>query len=658
MKLKYNLKLLLYSMLSAGLTACTIETEFTNGNDSIMNGQNGLRLVIQTPFSAPVLTRAAAEPSENEIQDMSLYIFAKKDGAIEDTDDQYLLLKKTEGITFVSEGIPGTSGTKGSDGTLSYIEPIGPDMIGKEAKILLIANDKAESAEEGITTLDVFKQYAATAELTDRGSADIISGNVNGSDTPSPSGLVMGAVAYTGNTEGQNTTITMTPLGVQMKASFLRSVARIDLIHALPNMVLTGIEVLNASSKGYVFAQTEGVTSPDDAKLYTMLPTTHYTELLKHGISYQPKEEGESDDDVIAKNTLKQVFYLYEKQNSDDGYCLAVRLYYTLYINGKGKEGSIDVHFKKADSEGGEYVNTTRNTLYTIRMGNGQEARDINDITTLLAQDWNGDQSEVQIKEPFAPGNDKHNGIITDLAQAQIGDYYLSDGTLLRGIPLSEKEKKEITGIVFQTNPDRIGKAEQEKMNGTAHGLVMAVKETACDRWGNTSSVGFKETLNSCYNDIEGLNNYTKGLEQNNTDGTAFKAVYDFAQEVTAPSNSTGWFLPSIGQFWDMVSNLGGLDNQLENLKESQDESYTFTYENEGLEASFVQKKINARLEILGSNADIIPEYASADGSVCYVTSSPQSSSTPCALIFSSTAFSLNVASPPAKANIRPILAF
>ena len=50
--------------------------------------------------------------------------------------------------------------------------------------------------------------------------------------------------------------------------------------------------------------------------------------------------------------------------------------------------------------------------------------------------------------------------------------------------------------------------------------------------------------------------------------GTAESSTEQYA----APSNTTGWFLPSMGQWWDILSNLGGID-----LTSYQDKTDSFT---------------------------------------------------------------------------------
>lgn len=667
MKLNFNLKSSLCAlMLLAGMSACTSETEIlNNADDGQLSAQSGIHFVIQTPSSDAIVSRATqtvvGEDAENKIRKMSLYIFALNDNAA-DADENYTLLKKTEDIDLSSLG----------NGQLTYTEPITSDMIGKKVKMLLVANDKVTSATKGTTKLNDFKKSEATAVATSDGSADVISGDIfSGTNSSNATGLVMSAVAYSGDTEGQDEAVTLTPLGVDMKANFQRIVARIDLIHNIPNMTLKSVKVLNAASKGYLFKQ--GTTdAPTDATPVTLLPTS--ASGVK-GLAYQPKSGNETDAEVIAKNTLKHVFYLYEKTNNGDDNCVTVEISYTLKMGNWDKDGTVQVKFKKSQTDGSGYVNTARNTLYTIKMGDGKEATDVNNVTTLTVKDWDQEQ---ETDESFTPNEDTHSEVITDLTQAEIGDYYMSDGTLRKSnYKFMESEKSQVIGVVFQTYkaaPGRFGDAEKNALHDkgvdTPHGLVMAVKEAnngiGC-AWKNTADdekgLDNMAFLSDAYSDINGLSNYNKVKDNDESfsNHPAFKAILDF--EVLAPQSSTGWFLPSSGQWWDCVANLGKMDSYLSSKQsDSQNEYWNWYYAESGSDSNstyinkeqgYVQNQINSYLTLLGSNADQIKNSV-------YWSSSEHSSTLARYVAFDSKAFSIDCSggNKMLERYVRPVLAF
>ena len=672
MKLNFNFKQSLYALLlMTSFSGCTSETEFqTNAGGEELTSQSGIRFVIQTPSPDAIVSRATlpADAEESSVKSMSLYIFALNEDA-GDTDDNYTLLKKREGITFESTGVPGTSGSTGADGELSYTEPITADMIGRQVKMLLVANDKVADATENNTTLSAFKLSAASQVASDASSSDVISGNIFAKDNASATGLVMSAVAYQGETEGTGEAVVLTPLGVDMKADFERIVARIDLIHAIPNMTLTGVRILNASSKGYLFDQGTAATHTEAATI-SLTPTSGYTDKLSAGITYNI-----DDQDHNGENVLKHMFYLYEQGNSSDK-CVTVEISYKLKMGNWIKPGKLNVEFKKSDAEGGEYVNTVRNTLYTIQMGDGKEATDVNNVTTIKVLDWN---LENEIEEPFTPDEDSHSEIITDPAKAEIGDFYMADGTLRKSdYKFMESEKSQVIGVVFQTYanaPDRFGEAEKQALSEKGvdipHGLVMAVKEAnngdPC-AWKNaeTDNTELMEiaTLKDAYEDISGFANYKALMSSDGefADYPAFKAVVDFDKQMKTPEKSTGWFLPSIGQWWDIVANLGLLKTEMVNQQTDAVNFYWFwryegssgsesnsTYINK--DKSYVQSNINTSLIFLGIHADKFNVGA-------YWTSSQYSNNGARHVSFSTTYFDMNATGKTKENYVRPILAF
>ena len=166
----------------------------------------------------------------------------------------------------------------------------------------------------------------------------------------------------------------------------------------------------------------------------------------------------------------------------------------------------------------------------------------------------------------------------------KIGDYFYSDGTWSDGglrkiyfdgsiamdtykpAPLRDKT---VVGIVFQTDKSRIGKKEKEKLGGESntHGLVMAVKNANASEtviWRNESR--YLDLLNDCvsksdnYYDISGYGNCEsiRSLEGNFDNYPALKAVDDYNTTCPVPATTTGWYLPSSGQWWDILQNLGG----------------------------------------------------------------------------------------------------
>ena len=181
-------------------------------------------------------------------------------------------------------------------------------------------------------------------------------------------------------------------------------------------------------------------------------------------------------------------------------------------------------------------------------------------------------------------------------ANAQVGDFYCknkkNEGYLIPGdASLTTEQQKACIGIVYSTDVSRIGTAAKQALTkkgvNTPHGLVMALTNASegC-RWGeygkDETSGGadgepFKantDQLQKQYNNVDGYAEThwiidTYGRDGNTALKNTYTAFYHASRYGTAksstgkyyaPSKTTGWFIPSMGQWWDILSNLGKID--------------------------------------------------------------------------------------------------
>lgn len=604
--------------LAASVTACS--SELDNAGTETANQEavaQGIRLRIQTPTpdKTQMAARAAretvaAEATESKVYSLSLYIFGlntqETDAASAD-DENFVLLRKHEDITFTGAGEPGKTGTDTGSGSLSYTEPISSDLLGKQVKVLLVANDKAAGAQEQSTTLKEFKMMKASGILSEGGSSDLISGNICAADAPTPTGIPMTATASDQADQSSAQLVTLTPLGIDMQATLERIVARVDVVQNTPNMTIHAIRMINVPARGYLFAQSRA-EAPADASPVSIRSNSCYDSDADFGY------------DNSGNNTRKQMFYLYEQNNSAQS-CTTLRIWYTLDMGYKQAEGSFDVPFKKSTSE---YVPTSRNTLYTVILGDGKEASDVNNIAVVKVNDWDA----VDIDNPFDPGHDAYNDVVKP-EDARIGDYYLADGTLRRSShKLTAQEKQQVVGVVFQTDPNRIGTAEKEALAqkgvSSPHGLVMCIKMVSKEKLVFAPKLddpipGMVLLPNGgsnaeAYKAIEGLKQYQafKAYQPDLTDFPAYAALEKFRSTFPAPEQSTGWYIPAIGNWWDIIRNLVGI-TQLDDMQnESDDESWWIYYDRDlhiqGDSDYYVSKKLNEILKKTSGQADLLSE--------------------------------------------------
>ena len=143
-----------------------------------------------------------------------------------------------------------------------------------------------------------------------------------------------------------------------------------------------------------------------------------------------------------------------------------------------------------------------------------------------------------------------------------IGDFLCSDGSVVAPSNIGNKTP---VAIVFSlvTSPT-------DQAHGWTHGYAMALKNvhssgttTGTYKWANSSSdvSDIPNTSSTTWQDrildMEGCRNTSYLNTTSYPAGYAAKTTY--ASQVTAPSNTSGWFLPSSGQWYYILVNLGGM---------------------------------------------------------------------------------------------------
>lgn len=175
------------------------------------------------------------------------------------------------------------------------------------------------------------------------------------------------------------------------------------------------------------------------------------------------------------------------------------------------------------------------------------------------------------------------NGGVTQepLAPAKVGDYYWSDGSWSTEYN-DNSGTKQVIGIVFSTDVSATDYAA-----GFTHGYVLALNDVSSSAkftWGASGETGMGVLNTTNYTALNGTAyagidaqayaimedydgySHTKYIVENKTlaDYPAFNAAYTtYEAAVNAPKsanagvkfNSSGWYLPSIGQQWKLCSN-------------------------------------------------------------------------------------------------------
>lgn len=203
----------------------------------------------------------------------------------------------------------------------------------------------------------------------------------------------------------------------------------------------------------------------------------------------------------------------------------------------------------------------------------------------------------------------------------KIGDYFYSDGTWSDGglvsidatgiNPVWVDQKpapvagKTVIGIVFQTMSDRIAPSDRDK--GFVHGYVIATQtahssEKLTTYWTEIPDFqGLKGVKlgSSWYNNVNGYDETMAVWEKfmgNPEQASAFDLILN--KFTPAPASTSGWFLPSTGQLWDMVANLCGGEVAIL-MKDWRTMDYDATYYCSGRVSYDVIARFNSVMELV-----------------------------------------------------------
>lgn len=177
------------------------------------------------------------------------------------------------------------------------------------------------------------------------------------------------------------------------------------------------------------------------------------------------------------------------------------------------------------------------------------------------------DDSEIRNWELGNGEGEDVGAIISTPDGAKVGDYFYADGTWSS---ILNSEKKCI-GIVFSTTP-----CQEDRDRGWRNGYVMALKDVEGNFSWTSNFSGYSNkhvegltsisNFRTAYSHLNGLDetDIVKGLSGNSfsEDFPAFYQAQNYGQdtEYAAPSKTSGWYLPSIGQWCAILENLGGAD--------------------------------------------------------------------------------------------------
>lgn len=212
-----------------------------------------------------------------------------------------------------------------------------------------------------------------------------------------------------------------------------------------------------------------------------------------------------------------------------------------------------------------------------------------------------------------------------DFAYEQ-GDFFLSDGSLVhRNDGLTPDELEKCIGVVYYMDGDesRFGTEELNAL-GTPHGYVLSLKNAGQTYWGNNnnlSAITDVTTIDECRSDVNGLHNTLQMMADYTSGSSCYATIKQYNEDVPTPSFCTEWFLPAMGQWFDLMTKLGGVDFDGVSYTSAWQDNTTFTADITTSNAAIVES-INSRLSAVGTdNYDAIV-YGHYNGTEYYFSSS------------------------------------
>ena len=214
--------------------------------------------------------------------------------------------------------------------------------------------------------------------------------------------------------------------------------------------------------------------------------------------------------------------------------------------------------------------------------------------------------------EPEVPGAGN-----VAVADTKVGDFLLNDGSFADAAALSaSSELRDMAvGIVaYKVQPDRksLYEADFADKLSDVHGIVLALSNasSSTEQWNTTDDqYGVDNTASNRQKAYGIVNGYTITQSvKDNSEYPAFQKAAAYAPSLTEDylSGTTGWFLPSYGQWVDVIgaNGLGSAYNNGSEYVEAIDVSAFYADERGGTdiegELEVIRNAIKFRLESAG----------------------------------------------------------
>ena len=363
MRKNHLASVLLASTVAFGMGSCSNEAPLSP--DTATGKEQTVTFTLRTPVGEKVsYSRALHDASEYAINSLVLYEYEINDEA--GTSSLTRIMKYPDG-SGKNTIIP----VDGGDGTYTFSIIIPTDYDGKKYSYRFVANDATKTPALG-------SNFTSTLGIASANKTVVVNSGSESDEEANPTGdfLAEGGITMTGTAKVGGEEIFQMQPGIKASVEMTRIVSRIDVKYETPNLKITNIELQGAPTMGYLFPQSEfGVPN-----------STQFVNMSLNKNCELPTDYLEKLEDKTIIN-LNKAFYLYERANAE-GNSIIVHIEYDVDANNTTYKGSINVPFRRTSEDTG-YVNTLRNHLYTIVLGNGSEPVAGKISSKIIVDEWN-----------------------------------------------------------------------------------------------------------------------------------------------------------------------------------------------------------------------------------------------------------------------------
>lgn len=321
-----------------------------------------------------------------------------------------------------------------------------------------------------------------------------------------------------------------------------RAMARIDIENACDGITITEIVFHNRSVKSVLVNDNDLDLNTgfleSDAKRYSLnMVGNSQSPAKKEAAIYSYEQFAKVGADLNNERPYLEVHYGIEGESS-------------AYIH--------NIYFEEESASGKKAIPLKRNTLYRVAVRNDNSKIKFN----ITVSDWNTGKVYCVTSDELV------SGVLTRFLA--VGDFMLEDGSIIKSDDAGfEAKKGKVVGVVAALYRNGVkaksGVIRELKEHGvdTPHGLVLALSEASrLSKWGEDilcADVAYTTLVSNYKQGKDGceLTNYSIG----NIEPNLYSVVKAYNAEVPTPSKTTTWYLPSIGEWMDILGQdgIGGI---------------------------------------------------------------------------------------------------